>query len=114
MMENQAAQDQTWDFMRQNFNELEKKTGGGLGGFRIFFYATEGFCSEKKAQQVEQFFQQHPFPGTERNQKEALETINSCVSLRGQQQTKLAVWLKQNAPLNATASSNTTTGSNPR
>jgi aminopeptidase N len=114
MMENQAAQDQTWDFMRQNFNELEKKTGGGLGGFGIFLYATEGFCNQQKAQQVEQFFQQHPFPGTERNQKAALETINSCVSLRGQQQTKLAAWLKQNAPLNATVSSSTTTGSNPR
>jgi hypothetical protein len=31
---------------------------------------------------VRQFFQEHPFPRTERNQKQALETINGCIALR--------------------------------
>ncbi len=44
---------------------------------------------------MKQFFQQHPFPGTERNQKEAIESIDSCVQLRNQQQNNLAAWLKQ-------------------
>ena len=101
MMQNPAAEDMTWDFMRQHFDDIEKKTGGGLGGFGVFLYATQGFCNSQKAQQVQQFFQEHPFPGTERNQKEALESINSCVALRDQQQTNLAAWLKQNVPLNA-------------
>jgi len=98
MMGNPAAETMTWDFMRQHFDELSKKTGGGLGGLGIFLYATQGFCDQQREQQVQQFFQAHPFPGTERNQKEALESIESCVSLRGQQQSNLASWLKQNAP----------------
>jgi len=102
MMGNPAAVDPTWDFMTKNYDALSTKTGGGLGGFGIFLYAAEAFCSQEKAQQVQQFFQDHPIQGTERNQKEALESINSCMSLRNQQQTQLASWLKQNA--NATAS----------
>jgi len=53
---------------------------------------------------VEQFFQQHPFPGTERNQKEALETIDACIELRGQQASNLAAWLKQSGSDNASLS----------
>ena len=101
MMNNPAAETMAWDFMRQHYDELSKKTGGGLGGLGIFLYATQGFCDQQRAQQVQQFFQAHPFPGTERNQKEALEGIESCISLRDQQQSNLASWLKQNAPANA-------------
>jgi aminopeptidase N len=113
MMENPAAENMTWDFMRQHFAELEKKTGGGLGGFGIFLYATQGFCDAQKAEQVEQFFHEHPFPGTERNQKEALETITSCVALRNQQQSNLVTWLKQ-ASINAANAGGTTTGTTVR
>jgi hypothetical protein len=35
--------------------------------------------------------------GTERNQKEAIESIDSCATLKQQQQSTLAAWLKQNA-----------------
>ena len=101
MMDNPPAETMTWDFMQGHFDELNKKTGGGLGGLGIFLYATQGFCDQQKAKQVQQFFEKHPFPGTERNQKEALESIDSCISLREQQQTNLAAWLKQNAPANA-------------
>ena len=66
--------------MRKNFDALNEKTGGGLGGVGVFLYGAQSFCSPEKAQEVKQFFQQHPFPGTERNQKEAIESINSCAS----------------------------------
>ena len=99
-----ASQAQTWDFMRANFDQLMAKTGGGLGGVGIFLYGAQGFCSADKAAEVKQFFQQHPFPGTERNQREAIENIDSCVELRGQQQSNLSAWLKQqNGATNAAA-----------
>ena len=110
MMQYPAARDVTWNFMQQNYHAISNKTGGGLGGFGIFLYSAQGFCSEEKAQEVQQFFQQHPIQGTERNQKEALEAINSCVTLRSQQQSTLAAWLKQNASTNA-STSGTTSGS---
>ena len=95
MMANPISQDATWDFMRKNFEQLHAKAGGGLGGVGVFLYGAGAFCSTEKAEEVKQFFQQHPFPGTERNQKEALESIDSCIQLRNQQQKNLATWLKQ-------------------
>ena len=95
MMGNPRSQDATWNFMRTNFKQLQAKAGGGLGSAGLFLYGAEAFCSTQKAQEVQQFFQQHPFPGTERNQKEVLESINSCVDLRSQQQANLSAWLKQ-------------------
>src|SRR5271165_5810064 len=103
MLTNPTSQSATWDFMRQNVDALMKKTGGGLGGVGVFLYGAESFCSEQKVAELKQFFDQHPFPGTERNQKKAVESINSCVELAGQQQSKLAAWLKQNGNLNASA-----------
>ena len=95
MMANPVSQDATWDFMRKNFEQLHAKAGGGLGGVGVFLYGAGTFCSTEKAEEVKQFFQQHPFPGTERNQKETLEGIDSCIQLRNQQQGNLAAWLKQ-------------------
>ncbi len=95
MLANPKSQDATWDFMRSNFDKLRAKTGGGLGGVGIFLYGTRNFCDPQKATEVKQFFQQHPFPGTERNQKEALESIDGCIELRNQQQSNLSAWLKQ-------------------
>ena len=92
--------------MRTNFDALMKKTGGGLGGVGVFLYGAQSFCSTEKATEVQQFFQQHPFPGTERNQKQAIEAINNCVVLRDQQQSNLSAWLKQqNGVRNASADS---------
>ena len=101
LLRNPASQNAAWDFMRQNFDPLMKKTGGGLGGVGIFLYGAQSFCDTQKANEVQQFFQQHPFPGTERNQREAVEAISGCVELRGQQQNNLAAWLKQNGNSNA-------------
>ncbi len=97
LMQNPAARQATWDFMRKNYDALSDKTGGGLGGFGIFLGAAEAFCSPDKAQEVQQFFAQHPIQGTERNQKEAIESINSCATLKQQQQGTLSAWLKHNA-----------------
>jgi aminopeptidase N len=97
MMQSPAATNLTWDFLQQHFDEISKKTGGGMGQFGLVRYAVENFCDQQKAQQVAQLFQNHPFPGTERDQKETLEGINNCIALRQQQQPKLTAWLKQNA-----------------
>jgi hypothetical protein len=70
----------------------------------VFISVAESFCDAQKRDEVIQFFQQHPMPGTERNQKEAIESINSCIALRGQQQEKLSAWLKQNGQPDAKAS----------
>ena len=105
MLSNPASQNVTWDFMQKNSSEIIKKAGGGAEGFGLFLYGAKNFCSEQKAVEVKQFFDQHPLPGTERNQREVLEGINGCAQLRSQEQTKLAAWLKQNGSMNASAGS---------
>ena len=94
LMRYPASQDVAWDFMRAHVAELQKKTGGGLGGVGIFLGGAAGFCDAQKADQVKQFFEQHPFPGTERRQKEVIEAITDCGQLRDQQQSNLAAWLQ--------------------
>jgi puromycin-sensitive aminopeptidase len=106
LLGNPASQNATWDFMRAHFDELMKKTGGGLGGVGIFLYGAQSFCDSQKATEVKQFFEQHPFPGTERNQKQAIESIDNCVELRNQQQGNLAAWLKQQSGLTNPSASN--------
>jgi len=106
LLRHPTSQDATWSFMQAHFDDLMKKTGGGLGGVGIFLYGAQSFCDAQKAAAVQQFFQQHPFPGTERNQKQAIESINNCVQLRDQQQGNLSAWLKQQSDVtNASNSS---------
>src|SRR5271166_677147 len=112
MLANRTSQGVTWEFMRTHFDQLQAKTGGGLGGAGIFLHGAQIFCSEQKATVVKQFFQQHPFPGTERDQREAIETIDGCVALRDQQRSNLAAWLKQqNGATNASAGGASSTAS---
>jgi len=94
LLANPTSQQATWDFMRTHFTELQKKTGGGLGGAGIFLFGGQAFCSPQRASELQEFFQQHPFPGTERNQRQAQEQIQACIELREQQQPKLAAWLE--------------------
>jgi aminopeptidase N len=107
LLGNPASQNAAWDFIRLNADQLIKKAGPGLGSGGIFLYGAQSFCSEQKATEVKQFFEQHPFPGTERNQKQTLEAINGCAEFVGQQQSKLAAWLKQNSNTTASAASGT-------
>lgn len=48
------------------------------GGFllaRLVKYLTENFASEAKAREIEQYFAEHEFPGTERTISQSVETI---------------------------------------
>ena len=85
----------------QHFDELSKKTGGGLGGLGIFLYATQSFCDEQKAQQVAAVLPGAPVPRDRAQSKRSAGEYRGCISLRNQQQSNLAAWLKQNAPANA-------------
>src|SRR5271165_4920679 len=60
LLANPPSQNASWDFIRQNFDALMKKTGGGLGGVGIFLYGAQTFCTPEKASELKQFFDQHP------------------------------------------------------
>ncbi len=96
LVDNPDTRTITWDFLRQHYDDIDKKAGGGLGGGGLFIDAMYSLCDEKSLAEVEQFFQQHPDVGAKREQKKAIETIGSCVDLRRQQRPKLSAWLQHN------------------
>lgn len=70
------------------------------GGFllaRLVKYLTENFASDERALEVEKFFQDNEFPGTERTVSQSVETIRLN-----------AAWLKRDLP-NITEYLNTAT-----
>jgi puromycin-sensitive aminopeptidase len=50
------------------------KQGGGLLS-RLVKYLTENFATEEMAEEVQSFFLEHEFPGTERTVQQSIETI---------------------------------------
>lgn len=42
---------------------------------RLVKYLTENFATEEKATEIEQYFKEHQFPGTERTVSQSVETI---------------------------------------
>ena len=91
VMGNPAGRDLAWDFVRQHWLQLANKSPvyGSVG----LIYSTGVFCSEKRLDEVKQFFTQHPVQGGERPFEQSLETIRYCVDLKSQQESQLAAWL---------------------
>ena len=96
LVDNPSTRVVSWDFMRQHFDEVDKKAGGGLWGGDLYLGAGYSFCDEKLRAELEDFYRQHPFEGKEREEKRMLERISDCIALRSQQQQKLSAWLQQN------------------
>lgn len=64
-----------WEYFNRNSQQLLNQYEGGSLLSRLVKHLTENFASEEKAQEVEQFFKQHSFPGTERSVSQSVETI---------------------------------------
>jgi aminopeptidase N len=92
LMANRRNRDTAWSFVREHWQQVEAKLTNFSTGSVINSAAQ--FCDSGKRDEVQQFFAQHPIPGTDRTLKQALETINLCVDLRQQQEANLASWLK--------------------
>lgn len=63
---------------------------------RLIKYLTENFATEEKAQEVEQFFKEHSFPGTERTVGQSLETIRLSVDWLRRDLDSITAYLDRN------------------
>jgi aminopeptidase N len=94
-MSNPETRNVSWQFMKAHWSEIEKKTAGGMGfGFGEFAGA---FCSEEEKKDVQQWFAQHPDPGTNRTLRQGLERLDDCVRMKQLPGENLTSWLKQHA-----------------
>jgi aminopeptidase N len=89
---NPAGQKITWDFIRANWDKIEK-LGGAFGGASIV-QSTSSFCDTAMRDQAMEFFTAHHSPAFERSLKQAQERVNYCVDLKAQQSNQLAAWLQ--------------------
>lgn len=72
---NPKGRDMTWQFFKDNSDKLLEQYQGGFLLARLVKYLTENFTSEAHAIEVEEYFKNHKFPGTERTICQSIETI---------------------------------------
>ena len=87
----------TWNFIKENWEELERRYhGGGFGSVtRVLQGTTSGFTTTEDLADVEQFFSEHPTPGAERAMAQSLEMIRSNISWLARDLENIREWLEQ-------------------
>ena len=65
----------TWEFMKQNWAEFDRRYGGGGFAVMRLVAITGGFTTQERAQEVESFFREHPVPAATRTVQQSLERI---------------------------------------
>ncbi len=98
LLGNEDTRELAWNFFKTHFAEIDKKSGGGLGGG---FGGLAGvFCSESAKQDLTEWFKQHPDP-TPRGFRRGMERLNDCLRIQQDQGAKLSTWLKEHAGANS-------------
>lgn len=69
-----------WKLLKDHKDELRHGLGNGFMIRFVVEYCTEFHMSEERAQEIEQFFKENPFPGTERAVQQSLETIRTNIN----------------------------------
>ncbi|XP_014478221.1 PREDICTED: puromycin-sensitive aminopeptidase [Dinoponera quadriceps] len=64
-----------WNFFKENWKTLLDRYEGGFLLARLVKFTTENFVTEELAKDVENFFENHPTPGTERTVQQSVESI---------------------------------------
>jgi aminopeptidase N len=86
------GRDRAWQVVRDRWQDLTGKLGV-FQGVPAVVGALGGFCSAEKATEIRAFFDSHPVPAAARALRQALERIDSCVTLDLRQSKALSAWL---------------------
>jgi aminopeptidase N len=98
---NYASQAVAWDLFKTNFKAIRAKAGETLGPSYAQFAGA--FCDSKLRDDSQEFFAAQQLPGSERVLQNARDTVNSCIELRGLQQSNLSAYLKKSAASSTSA-----------
>ena len=69
------GRDLAWQFLRDNWQEVDRRYGEGGFGLMYIVEITSGFSSGDRLAEVEQFFTDNPTPAAERTVRQCLEKI---------------------------------------
>lgn len=95
VMQNPAGRTLAWNFIRAHWSAIQSPSGA-FGGFTAVELVsdTSVFCDAVSRREVQEFFTEHPTPGTEHALKKSLERIGYCKDFKTQQTAELASWLQ--------------------
>jgi len=72
---NPFARESVWQFFKDNKAEFSTRVQAGILMSNLAKMVTHNFNTEQRAQEVNQFFTDNSFPGTERAVQQSVETI---------------------------------------
>ena len=92
---NQNGRDLCWDFIRENWEELDRRYG--RGGFAIMRLVsiTGGFTTLDRYSEVENFFASNPAPSATRTIQQCLERIKLNAALLDNNRSQIGEWLSR-------------------
>jgi len=84
----------TWNFVKSNWEKLLSMLSGGNFLLTKFVSLADGFATEEKAKEVEEFFSKNSQPSIERTISQTLETIRANSSYLNNNLEPVTTWLK--------------------
>lgn len=88
-----ACLDQAWGFLRAHIGEVRAmvQSASPMLMEGVIQYCTSGFCVVERADEIEKFFEEHPFPSNRRAISQVLEDIRgSAASVRRMLATRIS------------------------
>ena len=92
---NIRGREPAWNFVKNNWAELDRRYGGGGFGIMRLVSITNQFADLEKLTDVETFFQEHPAPAAERTIRQALERIRLNATWLENIRSELARWFSR-------------------
>ena len=92
-LNNPAARDRTWAFVKQHWPVLGPKLTIA-GGDLTLVEALGSFCDARSRDDIREFFRTHKLPAASRALDQTIERINNCVAMKSGQSDAVATWLE--------------------
>eukprot|EP01130_Rhizamoeba_saxonica_P008191 TRINITY_DN3310_c1_g1_i1.p1 TRINITY_DN3310_c1_g1~~TRINITY_DN3310_c1_g1_i1.p1 ORF type:complete len:870 (+),score=221.39 TRINITY_DN3310_c1_g1_i1:38-2611(+) len=90
------AKNETWDYVKNNWESLTGKITGGLGLLgRIIQYTTSSFTTNQQADEIQEFFEKHKNPSLERTINQSIESIRSNAAYVERSRNSIAAFLNK-------------------
>ncbi len=84
----------TWDFIKDNWKELDRRYGSGGFGMMRLVAIPGGFTTPEERAEVEEFYKTHPVPSATRSIQQTLERMDLNIKWLEHNRKGLAKWFE--------------------